>query len=358
MDDHSVFCMPQKGCLTALVFVLGFAPCVSVHAADRLPDNFDSGRIILMEENDYFGSHDDRHYTQGIRASYLSGPVTAEGNWDQPYGWLSSNLPIFDGSDRRRKYEWTILGQSIFTPTNTSSVSPSTKDRPYAAWLYTGASLLQETDRGDHHMLENAEMLVGVVGPAALGSVTQNDYHQFIDVKSALGWQNQLHNEPGLVATYERKWRFQQPLLGNLAVDVIPEAGGTVGNILTYGQTGGMVRFGKNLAANYGPDHIRPSLSGNGWFDSNQLSGSPGWYVFAGTQGRAVGRNIFLQGNTFASSPGVTEKTLVADFTVGGSVFWSSTASLDFTVTQRTKEFYGQQGHPDRFGGLNLAFQL
>jgi len=344
--------------VSVAIFVLSVTISLSVKAEDRVPDDSDSGRIILMEENDYFASHDDRHYTQGMRASYLSGSVTPDGDWDQPYGFLSNNLPIFDGSDRKRKYEWTALGQSIFTPSNLETASPSPKSRPYAAWLYTGASLLQETNHGSYHTLENAELLMGVVGPAALGGITQNDFHQFIGDNSALGWKNQLHNEPGLMATYERKWRFEQPLIGNLAVDAIPEVGATIGNVLTYGETGGMVRFGQNLAADYGPDHVRPSLSGTGWFDADQLDGDLGWYLFLGTQGRAIGRNIFLQGNTFASSPGVSEKPLVADFTAGASVFWSSAVSLDFTFTERTKEFYSQQGTPDRFGSISLAFQL
>lgn len=217
--------------------------------------------------------------------------------------------------------------------------------------------MLQETNHGSYHTLENTELLMGVVGPAALGGVTQNDFHQFVSVSSALGWKNQLHNEPGLMATYERKWRFEQPLIGNLAVDAIPEAGATLGNVLTYGQTGGMVRFGQNLAADYGPDHIRPSLSGTGWFDPDQLKGDLGWYVFLGTQGRAVGRNLVLQGNSFAPSLGVDEKPFVADFTAGASLFLSS-VSLNLTLTERTKEFYGQQGRPDRFGSISFAFQL
>jgi len=330
----------------------------AVRADDQSGDVSTSGRLTVMEENDTFASNDDRHYTQGARVSYLSGPVTSGGGWDQPYIWLGDNLPIFDGGDRKRKYEWTIVGQSIFTPTNTLRVNPSPKDRPYAAWLYTGGSLLQETNQGSHHTLENVELLMGVVGPAALGGVTQNDFHQFIDVNPAQGWENQLKNEPGFVLSYERKWRFQEPLVGNLAVDAIPELGASGGNVLTYGEAGGMVRFGQNLAADYGPDRIRPSLSGTGWFDPDQLNGDLGWYLFLGTQGRAVGHNIFLDGNTFTSSASVSKKPLVADFMGGASLFWSSAARVDFTVTQRTKEFYGQQGHPDRFGGINLAFQF
>jgi hypothetical protein len=342
--------------LVLLALVVGVSP--PVHADnDQTPLDSTSGRITVMEENDYFASDDDRHYTQGARLSYLSGPITPGGTWDQPYGFLNDNLPVFESGDRKRKMEIT-LGQSIFTPTNTAQVNPYYKDRPYAAWLYTGAGLLQETNQGNHHTLENAELLLGVVGPAALGGVTQNDFHQFIGVNSALGWHNQLSNEPGIVATYERKWRFQAPLIGNLAVDAIPELGASVGNVLTYGEAGGMVRFGQNLAADYGPDRIRPSLSGTGWFDPSQLDGRFGWYLYAGTQGRVVGHNMFLEGNTIADSPGVDEKPLVADFTGGASLLWSSAMRVDFTVIQRTKEFYGQQGHPDRFGGVNLAFGL
>jgi lipid A 3-O-deacylase len=313
------------------------------------------GRINIMEENDYFASHDDRHYTQGARATYLSHPITPNDMWDAPYNGLSSILPIFDGNDRKRKYE-VGAGQSIFTPTNTNAFNPSTNDQPYGAWLYADAGLLQESKYQSHDTLENFEVQFGVVGPYALGDVTQNDFHQFIGDSTSQGWHQQLRNEPGVVATYERKWRFEQPLIGNLAVDAIPEIGATGGNIFTYGETGGMVRFGQNLKADYGSDRIRPNLSGTGWFDENSLDGDFGWYLFAGTQGRAVGRNIFLDGNSFESSPSVDKKPLVADFVAGASVFWSKDARVDFTVTQRTHEFYDQQGHPDRFGGLNLAF--
>lgn len=355
---HMSFRRMKKVASLALLGLIYFIENQAM-AEDQAPQPTTSGRMIIMEENDYFTfKGDDRHYTQGLRFSYLSGPVTHDGFWDQPYGFLSDSLPIFDGADRKRKYEWTILGQNIFTPTNIAQPNPSPKDRPYAAWLYTGAGLLQETKHDNYHTLENAELLLGVVGPMAFGGVTQNDFHQFIAVNSALGWHNQIHNEPGVVASYERKWRFQQTISGNLAIDAIPEAGVSVGNFLTYGEAGGMVRFGQNLAADYGPDHIRPSLSGTGWFDPNQLDGRLGWYVFAGTQGRAVARNIFLQGNSFATSPSVDEKPLVADITVGASLFWSSAVRLDFSVTQRSKEFYGQQGKPDQFGGINLAFQF
>jgi hypothetical protein len=326
----------------------------AAYAEPTLEVSQDGGRLMLQEENDYFASNDDRHYTQGARVSYLTGQVISGDGWDQPFTSLSQNMPIFDGAHARRRYEWSG-GQSIFTPTNLETTTNTPRDRPYAAWLYVGASMLQDSTYETHHTLENLELLAGVVGPAALGGVTQNTFHQFISVDTALGWKNELHNEPGAILTYERKWRFQQPLFGDFVVDAIPEFGVSAGNILTYGQTGLMVRLGQNLGADYGPNRIRPSLSGTGWFDPAQLNGDLGWYVFAGAQGRAVAHNIFLDGNDFTSSAGVDKKPLVADFTGGVSVFWSSAVRADFYVTQRTKEFYGQRSHPDRFGGINLT---
>jgi len=328
-----------------------------VYAADAPSEPPVWGRITIMEENDKITSSGDKHYTQGIRVSFLSEPVTQSDWWNRPYEWLNDKLPVFDGNNNKRKYERTIIGQSLFTPTNTGTVVPSPKDRPYAAWLYMGAGLLQETDRGGYETLENAELFLGVVGAAALGAMTQNDFHQLIDVSRALGWKNQIKTEPGFIASYERKGRFQKPLTGNLAVDAIPEFGISVGNILTYGQVGGIVRFGQNLKADYGPNRIRPSLSGTGWFNSDKLNGKLGWYVFAGMQSRIVGRNIFLDGNSFENSPSVDKKLFVTDFMGGASLFWASRVRVDFTVTQRTKEFYGQHGQ-DRFGGINLALQF
>jgi hypothetical protein len=323
----------------------------------------DVGRINITEENDYFGSNDDKHYTQGARVSYLSAAVERNDFWDAPYQFMSDNLPIFEGGDFKRKYDYTAIGQSIFTPKNLITSAPQYRDRPYAGWLYTGVGLLQQTHHQDegalsHDTLEDAEILGGIVGPGAFANVTQNDFHQFIGVTSTRGWQNQLHNEPGLDLSYVRKWRFATPTLGGVGADAIPEAGGTAGNVYTYAETGGLLRFGENLAADYGPSHIEPALSGTSWFDKTLMTSPTGWYFFTGLQGRAVERNIFLDGNTVASSLYVNKRPLVADFTGGASLFWTDVIRLDFMYTERTKEFYGPQASQDRFGGFNLAFRL
>jgi hypothetical protein len=312
----------------------------------------DRPRFTITEENDSMIAATDRHYSQGIKLSMLSTQITPGGFWDKPYDWF----PVFEeGANRTRKYNWTILGQSIFTPSNPRLATPDPNDRPYGAWLYTGVGLLQETRHESHDTLENLEILGGIVGPEAFGAQTQNDFHQFLGVSEFRGWTDQLRDEPGFMITYERKWRFGKEISDSgLGVDIIPEAGVTLGNVMTYGQASVLARFGQNLETDYGPNRVRPAVSGNGWFNGERLKSPFGWYVFAGVQGRAVGHNIFLDGNTYADSPSINKNNFVADFTGGVALFWKDDVRMDFSFTQRTKEFETQE-KDDSFGAVNLT---
>jgi len=310
------------------------------------------GRLTVVEENDYFASDRDGHYTQGLRFSYLTARL--DGASQQPFDRLGERLPIFaPQSEQNRRFEF-LLGQSVFTPDDISRVRPARRDRPYAGWLHGGVSLLQESGG---NRLEALELDLGMVGPASLARQTQNDWHQFIGIGEARGWQYQLRNEPGLVLSYERKWRWGMPLGGGLTTDIVPEVGGSLGNVLSYAQTGFLVRAGWNLDADYGPARIRPGPSGTGWFDAARLDGNSGGYLFLGVQGRAIGRNVFLDGNTFVDGPRIGKKPLVADLVGGVSLYWSDAVRFDFVVTQRTEEYRGQAGQ-DRFGGINLSFRF
>lgn len=335
----------RRGLLTAaIVFACGSAPAGEWLAPYAPPE---PGRLTLILENDALAPPaNDRWYTHGAALSYLSAPITG---WD----WIFPSTAENPAAHRSRRYEF-VLGQSIFTPENTRLVPPDPRDRPYAGWLYTGLGLYQETNRSS---LEHIELLVGVIGPASLAEEVQTAFHSALGQRTSQAWSYMLRNEPGFVLSYERKWRIDFPLSGALGIDLIPELGASFGNVFTYGQAGLMVRLGRNLKADYGPARIRPALSGTTWFDPAQLQGPFGWYVFIGAQGRAVARDIFLDGNTFADSASVEKNPLVADLSAGISAFWRDLFKLDFVVTWRSKEFAGQrQAHA--FGGVNASFRL
>ena len=298
-------------------------------------------RITVLEENDSLFFNSDKHYTQGFRIADLH-PVTAPGFWNGAFDFLGSFAPVFAPGGNRQ--ESLFLGQSIFTPKNTQLSPPGPRDRPYAGWLYFGTSLLQETDK---RMLENFELGLGFVGPGALGEQVQNTFHQFIAAETAKGLGSQLQTEVGAVVSYEHKLRL--PVLGDnsFGLDIIPQAGATVGNIFTYADIGGLLRIGKGLAADYGPSRVRRSLSGADYFDESGLDDGRAVYFFAGTQGRAVARNIFLDGNSFRASRSVPKKNLVGDLQAGFSASWSRSLRLDVSVILRSQEFRGQHGTDD-----------
>jgi hypothetical protein len=77
------------------------------------------------------------------------------------------------------------------------------------------------------------------------------------------------------------------------------------------------------------------------------------WYAFASVQGRGVAHDIFLDGNTFASSHSVDKHLLVGDAQVGIVVIYGG-VRLAATQIFRTREFKGQR-QADRFGAISLS---
>lgn len=337
--------------LAVLPLLAALAP--AARAGDPA-DTDDQWRTTLLEENDSLYTHTDKHYTQGLRLSALSPPVGPDSWANDLFDWAQIFPTVFAPGGTRRVS--VFLGQSIFTPVNLDIKPPDPRDRPYGGWLYTGASFLQEAG----NQLENFELDLGVVGPGAFGKEVQNDWHQFIGIHQARGWSSQIQNEPGMVLSYERLWRVPVPFLSRIdkgvedGVDIVPQLGGSGGNVFTYGEAGALLRIGRHLEADYGPVRIRPALSGTDYFNPEHLDGDLGFYVFAGAQGRVVACNIFLDGNTFRQSASVEHKTFVADLQAGVSVFWSHHARVDLSVVRRTDEFVGQT-RQDIIGTAALA---
>jgi len=291
----------------------------------------DRGIVTLQEENDFFTPDNrDRHYTQGAQVSYLSPSVTTGGVADV-MTQLGSVLPIFqDGAVTTSKRFDLFAGQEIFTPENKDLAIPDPNDRPYAGWINGGFGLLHDADR---QTLDHLAVQLGIVGPAALGKQVQNNFHLAIDDPESKGWGFQLRNEPTVNFYFDRHRRFITDLDDAVSVDLIPAASVAVGSAFDYLALGARARLGQGLRADYGPPHIGPGPSGTDYFNREYLSPNSmwGWYVFVGAEGRAVARNIFLDGNAFASSRSVPSRPLIGDLEAGPAVFYSDLARLSYT---------------------------
>lgn len=312
------------------------------------------GSVSAYTENDKYLGGTDEHYTNGLKLSLLSTDLrnfTDKGVPD-PVRGLAHLLGGTVQADQTYKLGLTF-GQNLYTPSDTSTANPQPDDRPYAAWLYAGIAFHiyhPAAATGVAEQLDVIELNVGVVGPAALGRQTQNGYHDLVNVARAEGWDHQIKNEPGFNLVYERKYRFATDhARTGWGADVIPHAGLSLGNIFTYANVGGEVRAGWRLPADFGSNLIRASG------ESNAPHRTPfNYHVFLATDGRAVARDITLDGNTFQDSASVDKKPFVADFYAGlscGTTHWQ----LTYAQAYRTREFDGQD-HSSVFGSLSLTF--
>lgn len=320
-------------------------------AAEPEPSPWTSGTWTIQLENDRFADT-DRHYTHGSRFSWVSDKTTGGPAWVREL--LATLYPIAEMRGGRIGF---ALGQNIYTPEDIRRTDLIQNDRPYAGWLYGAASVHAETKQPmlgtRFDVLDTVELQLGMVGPASLAEPTQKFVHRLIDTTRPNGWDHQLENEPGIALLAERKWRTPPIEMGGIEMDAIPHIGAALGNVYTHANAGGTLRIGRNLWLDYGPPHIQPALSGLEAVNPGDVFG---FYFFAGGEGRAVGRNIFLDGNTFASSHSVDKRTFVGDFNLGAAFIWRG-MRLAYTHIMRTREFDGQR-EPDAYSAVSLSVRF
>jgi hypothetical protein len=314
--------------------LMACAACAAgpAHAGER------AGILSVVVENDFF-AHVDRHYTGGLRVSWLS-PHPVPG-WLAPVARL---LPSHGKGAARVEY---AFGQNMYTPTDIGRALPDPADRPYAGWLYGTVGLVVN----GASQLDQLQLTLGAVGPASGAKEMQLFIHDVTGSREPRGWGSQLRNELGVNVTYQHTWRGPALRVGEEAtVDFAPHAGAALGNVHTYVNGGVTVRLGRNMQSDYGPPRIEPSLPGSSYFAAGT---GFGWYLFAGIDARLVGRNIFLDGNTFRDGPGVDRDAWVADLQGGLVLRWRRTR-IAYTHVLRSREFRTQDRR-NQFGALTFS---
>lgn len=329
--------------LAALALCLPLALVGHAWAAEE-PGASNTGTLTFMLENDLFYDV-DRHYTNGVGFIWVPDRRTPTPAWAVR---LAEWVPWFpEQGELRHGY---AFGQSMFTPSDITVSNPLIRDRPYAGWLYGTIGL----GRASGRQLDFFALSLGMVGPASLAEQSQKIVHKAIGADEPRGWDTQLGNEPGIVVTYLRSWRglATTTRLGN-RLDFTPHLGVAIGNVFAYGNAGITLRYGKRLPYDFGPPRIQPGLLGSGeLLPTSDFR----WYLFAGIEGRAVSRNIFLDGNSFCDSRSVDKVPLVGDLQYGVVLDWPS-IRLSYTHVLRSREYRTQSGRDD-FGALSLSVKF
>ena len=307
----------------------------------------------IFFENDLFDGTDS-NYTNGVKYSLISpdlSPHAKQGLMPRKVLELIHKIPYLRDSGPRYSHRAEFsFGQNMYTPSDTDSTELVRDDRPYAGWSYVGLAYHRRTEFVENlDFLDSVELQLGVIGPQAYAKETQDLVHDLRGIDRAKGWDHQLKNEPGVVAAFERKWLFYPDVTGPLAADAIVHAGGAIGNVSTYLNSGLEIRFGLNLPRSFGVSLIRPA--GSTLF---RPARKPSLYLFGAVDGRLVVRDIFLDGNSFTDSHSVDKKNWVADLAAGVTLSYGN-LMLIYTHVTRTKEFDGQDD-VHNFGSMTLSF--
>lgn len=314
--------------------------------------------INFRADNDLFGGDgQDQGYTNGAALSLVS-PNLYDYTGDPCLPWLARWLNrhlehLHPGRFDQQNMVFT-LGQGLFTPDDPERRDLIRDDRPYAAVLL--ASFGYNARNEDH--LRTNQLQLGVVGPAALGRQAQSLVHRFTDSKKFHGWDHQLHNEPVFRLIHERMRRWPERAAGpgdGWSWDAIGHWGAALGNLSTYANVGGELRFGWKLPDDFGSSPLRPAGENTA---PTMHSRRRGWsaHLFVTTDARWVLRDITLDGNTFRSSHSVHKRPFVADIGYGIAL-WHGRWKFALARYHRSREFDGQRQTPV-FGSFTIGRML
>ncbi len=207
------------------------------------------------------------------------------------------------------------LGQNMYTPTDIALPNPPMTERPYAGFLYLGLGFATDNTKEQQQL----QLQLGVVGPASLADQTQTWFHRLIGVCQSQGLahpaQERTRPCPDIRTQLARLCLGQA---AGSAFDLSPHLGGAIGNVYDYANAGAMVRFGFELPNDFGPMRIDPALPGANFYEPKDDGFS--WYLFAGVDGRAIARNLFLDGNSFVNSRSVDKLPFVGDMQFGAAI--------------------------------------
>jgi lipid A 3-O-deacylase len=312
--------------------------------------------LTVNFENDLFAGT-DREYTNGLKLSWASANLDdylTDPCLPQALKIVNRHLRFVDKGDYAARNMVVSLGQAMFTPADRARTTLDPNDRPYAGWLYFGLAYNSRTPE----RMRTYELDLGMVGPQAYAKQAQDFIHDFRGIPRFMGWANQIPDEPGLQFTYEIKRRRLLETPKNLPnIDVIPHYGVTLGNVSDYLNAGAEFRAGYSLPDDFGTSAIRPGGNNSAPLSTRDEAvgyAAKGVHVFASFDARAVLRNIFLDGNTFRSSPSVDKRPVVGDLALGLAWSWRR-GKIAYAHYLRTKEFYRQRS-AQQFGSITFSW--
>jgi lipid A 3-O-deacylase len=186
------------------------------------------------------------------------------------------------GSGSTRYYGIQVRSDS-FTPLKILDPKIRFGDRPYAGYIYATQYLISNNPVKKQRFTSGLD--IGLLGPGAGAKQLQTKAHELLDSPKPLGWDNQLRTD--LVLGYQASLEKQVLAAGKI-LELMGNAGASVGTLYTFASGGLFVRAGK----------MNPYFQNLGITSRANRSGTQKFQFYAQGRitGKLVGYNATLQG--------------------------------------------------------------
>lgn len=179
---------------------------------------------IETDDDSYLAQGSDRYYSAGTFIFYRHG------------------LKVDSASRIQNKVLGFEIGQKLYTPQsgsiNYNGIDDSRfVDRPFAAYLYAGATL-NLLYKDESNLKLGAQ--IGVVGPSAMGKQTQQTIHKWFGLYHPSGWEYQIDDDAELNLSAE----YNRLLVRDNSFDISLASYANLGNGFTGAGIGPMFRLG------------------------------------------------------------------------------------------------------------------
>jgi lipid A 3-O-deacylase len=296
--------------------------------------NYKSEFGFRSENDSYLAGGQDRYYTNGLALNFRT----------------ALNELKFKNKNLNKMILELEVGQKIFNPQSGSISNSIYVDRPFAGYLYGGASLnlLYQSENNLKLSLNG-----GTIGPASLAKEAQELMHKVIGFYEIDGWQWQVNNELAINASAEYNYLINR--FANEKVDFTANSYVNIGN--TFSGTG--------IGLTFRSGAINPLFKSATSQSRISNSATPKeltekeFFFYAKPMLNYVIYDATIQGGLFNKDKGLIvfdAKPLVFSQQIGAT-YSKNRITADFSILFKTKEVKSS-AKPHQYGSIALFYRF
>lgn len=313
-----------------------------VFASLKVNASMDLFSITL--DNDVFVGKDNG-YTNGLYISLYNMDYRLAPNiLVKPLLWSMPVWPI----------NYTIkvnsLGQTLVTAEDITQKNPSEDSIPYSGLLkYTNSYIAVGPNFSDW-----VSTSIGIVGPAAKGEQTQNDFHKVIGARKAQGWDTQLKNE--IVFNISRGHLYRVLAIGSDTIDLLVSSQISLGTIITDIKASATFRLGRNLSNSFASMSMVNSKL------STPIAFNNSWFFYGSWSSNYIYNQVSTDGNTFRNSRSISYNKNFNIFSAGIAYSVGNRGALTFSYNSSYGELDIDKGDPIKklndYGSISFSMRF